>query len=140
MSWAFDIRSRHVSNEKQDFYREFGVKIANARAEAGVTQDALAEAVGLSRTSITNIEKGRQAVQLHLAVKIAGILGVELPVLMPALVLAKPATIRKLEKLQPEKRRWVERVIGTGSSLKEAKNGGEVQPSEKKGARVVTRR
>jgi transcriptional regulator with XRE-family HTH domain len=40
-------------------------------------------ALGLSRTSITNIERGRQPIQLHTLYKIAEVLGVEPTALLP---------------------------------------------------------
>lgn len=40
-------------------------------------------ALGLSRTSITNIERGRQPIQLHTLYKIADVLGVEPTALLP---------------------------------------------------------
>lgn len=40
-------------------------------------------ALGLSRTSVTNIERGRQPVQLHTLYRIAATLGVEPTLLLP---------------------------------------------------------
>jgi len=42
------------------YYRVLGSAIRGARERAGLTQDELARGVGLSRTSVTNIEAGRQ--------------------------------------------------------------------------------
>jgi transcriptional regulator with XRE-family HTH domain len=47
------------------FYAVVGRLIREARERRGVTQEALATLVSLSRTSLTNIERGRQKVQLH---------------------------------------------------------------------------
>lgn len=49
----------------------------------GLTQAKLAKAVGVSRTSIVNIEAGRQPVYLHHLVVIAAILEVEPADLIP---------------------------------------------------------
>jgi transcriptional regulator with XRE-family HTH domain len=70
------------------FYQEFGKLLRRARApqqnqRPRITQEQLAESLGLSRSSIANIEKGRQPVQLHLVVKMAAILGVEIVDLIP---------------------------------------------------------
>lgn len=46
-------------------YRMFGARIEQMRTALGWTQDELAKKVGLTRCSITNIEAGRQRVQLH---------------------------------------------------------------------------
>jgi len=48
-----------------------------------MSQEAFAKAVGLSRTSITNIERGRQPISLHTLYFMADILGVEPADLLP---------------------------------------------------------
>lgn len=65
------------------FYAEVGRRVRRARERAGLTQDALASRVSLSRTSVTNIEKGRQKVLLHMLCNLADALGVTPEVLMP---------------------------------------------------------
>ncbi len=45
-------------------YRAFGVLLRDVRAKAGLTQDDLGKRMSLSRTAITNIEKGNQGVSL----------------------------------------------------------------------------
>jgi DNA-binding XRE family transcriptional regulator len=52
-------------------------RVALARAEAGLTQLQLAEAVGASLRTINRIEKGQRP-RLTLAVRLARTLGVEL--------------------------------------------------------------
>lgn len=66
------------------FYADLGENIARARRAARMTQDQLALRVGLSRTSITNIERGRQPVQVHLLATLADILGVTFAELIPS--------------------------------------------------------
>lgn len=70
------------------FYAEFGKLLRHARRprpsrSTKLTQADLAEAVGLSRASVANIERGQQRVQLHLVVRLAEVLGVELGELIP---------------------------------------------------------
>lgn len=69
------------------FYQEFGKLLKRARGSqvqrSLITQEHLANALGMSRSSIANIEKGRQPVQLHLVVRMAEILGVEVGSLIP---------------------------------------------------------
>jgi DNA-binding XRE family transcriptional regulator len=55
-------------------YKAFGARLAQAREAAGITQQSLAEKVGLSRASIANIEAGRQRVLLHQAIEIGAAL------------------------------------------------------------------
>lgn len=46
-------------------------RVAELRAHAGITQEALAEAVGVTRQTIIAIEKGNYAPSVVLAMKIA---------------------------------------------------------------------
>ena len=64
-------------------YRVFGSRVRALREEKNVTQEELGKRVDLSRTSITNIEKGRQRVLLHQMVEIAQALDAEPVSLIP---------------------------------------------------------
>lgn len=64
-------------------YRVFGARLRELREEKSVTQDELARRVDLSRTSITNIEKGRQRVMLHQMVNLARALEADPQTLLP---------------------------------------------------------
>lgn len=57
--------------------------MATAREKTELTQERLAARVGLSRTSIVNVEAGRQRVPLHQLYRIAGALGMEPADLLP---------------------------------------------------------
>jgi transcriptional regulator with XRE-family HTH domain len=62
---------------------EFGRLVRAARNREGLTQSQVAERVGLSRTSVTNIEKGRQTVLLHQIFLFASALGMAPQDLLP---------------------------------------------------------
>ena len=83
-------------------YREFGQRVRRGRNESGLTQDMLAHQIGLSRTSVTNIERGRQAVLLHQVYDIARALDTTVQALLPdeepVLQIAPPA----LDEAVPE--------------------------------------
>ena len=70
----------------QALYCEVGRRIRDARTKRTphLTQEALAGLVSLTRTSITNIEKGRQKVLLHTLADIAAAINVPLASLLPA--------------------------------------------------------
>lgn len=70
-------------NNRDEFYAEVGRLVRVAREAAGITQDALADKVELSRTSVTNIEKGRQKIALHTLFLVAAAVGVEPASLLP---------------------------------------------------------
>lgn len=64
-------------------YRVFGSRLRELREQKSVTQEELARRVDLSRTSITNIEKGRQRVMLHQMVELAEALDADPLSLLP---------------------------------------------------------
>lgn len=70
---------------QDDFYRRFGKRIAEMRRQLvpPVTQDQLAERLGMSRSSVANIEKGRQRCLLHTLVELADAIGCEPAALLP---------------------------------------------------------
>lgn len=71
-------------NEKR-LHEELGVRVRRLRDEAGDSQGALADALGLSRTSVVNIEAGRQRPPLVTLYRIAKRYGVSLTQLLPPL-------------------------------------------------------
>lgn len=73
-------RPRFDGNRK--FYAAVGARIAKARA-GRMTQDALASKTSLTRTSIINIEKGRQQILVHTLVDISQALQVPMTDLVP---------------------------------------------------------
>ncbi|HVN75227.1 MAG TPA: helix-turn-helix transcriptional regulator [Thermoanaerobaculaceae bacterium] len=102
---------------RQDvFYVELGKRIKHVRQQKGLTQQALADAIMLTRTSITNIECGRQPVMTHHLVRIANTLGVEVHTLLPSPTLPPPEITAKLRTLGQDKREWVGRVLGSTST------------------------
>jgi DNA-binding XRE family transcriptional regulator len=56
-----------------DVYIRMGQRIRHLRQMALMSQDDLAKKVGLQRTSVVNIEAGKQRVMLHDIATIAGI-------------------------------------------------------------------
>ena len=64
-------------------YKEFGRLLKSARKDAGLTQNEVAGRVGLSRTSITNIERGTQHIPLHQLFLLASAVGVSPDALLP---------------------------------------------------------
>ena len=57
-------------------YRQIGLRVEQIRTSLGWTQTELANKIGLNRTSVTNIEIGRQRIQLHTVEHIAKAFGV----------------------------------------------------------------
>ena len=72
-----------IGNAQRAIYRLVGSNIRKRREERGMTQMALSQAVGLSRTSVTNVEQGRQTILLHQFVEFARALEIEPHKLLP---------------------------------------------------------
>ncbi len=66
-----------------ELYGEIGRRIRRARESSDTSQEALADNVKLSRTSVVNIEKGRQRPPIHTLYSIARVLGVKPHDLLP---------------------------------------------------------
>jgi transcriptional regulator with XRE-family HTH domain len=66
-------------------YRLIGERVKARRLALEMSQSQLADAIGMLRTSISNIEAGRQKTPIHVLYKICGVLGVEATELLPNL-------------------------------------------------------
>jgi transcriptional regulator with XRE-family HTH domain len=86
---------------------DFGRLVAERRKRQKLTQKAFAVAVGLSRASIANIERGKQAVQLHLIYKIASVLNADVRELIPAVT---PGILQSLQLTD-----WLTKIKGSDS-------------------------
>jgi len=100
-------------------YKEFGLRLSGARKAAGLTQEALADQVGLNRTSITNIEKGRQRLALHLLFSLASAVGMPPAALLPERKETRaPGVIDekqiKNEALKKEQKDYIETLVASG--------------------------
>ena len=105
------------------FYIEVGRRIRQARKGIGLTQEALASLASLSRTSITNIEKGRQKLLLHTLADLASALHVDPAELIPSRNAARTRNLDELLKgSRPETREWVLRTVKSVLKEKSAPN------------------
>ena len=104
-----------MASPQGPFYETLGQRLRDARRSAKLTQDDLARAVGISRTSITNIETGRQPLYVHVLMRIAEILGTSATNLMPPrlAISAENDLAPHLKRLKRSQREWVARVIET---------------------------
>ena len=70
-------------SNRELLYREFGILLAAERRRKHLSQARFGAQVGLSRTSVTNIECGRQPIQLHTLYLFAAVLQTDLTKLLP---------------------------------------------------------
>lgn len=111
---TFFGRNANVFDVEQ-IYREFGRLLRERRKDAHLTQDEVANKVGLVRTSITNIEQGRQHVSLHMLFQLADAIGISAEQLLPERS-AQPMSANlerqlKKESLEDEEANWIRRVV-----------------------------
>lgn len=66
-----------------EFYEGFGARIRSARRRVGINQEELGRRVGLNRSSISNVEKGRQRVPAHMIMEFATALDIPPAELLP---------------------------------------------------------
>lgn len=71
-----DVKSMNL------FYGELGKSIAKCRTASGFSQEKLAAKICLSRPTLTNIELGKQRVQVHQLIRIASVLQISVEELL----------------------------------------------------------
>src|SRR5262245_21884312 len=98
-------------------YVHIGKQVRDRRTKKGITQERLAELTSLTRTSITNIEKGRQKLPMHTLYVLANALGAEATELLPNLK-TTGVTLEKniLKDFSKKEIKWVEAVIKGGAT------------------------
>jgi transcriptional regulator with XRE-family HTH domain len=98
-----------------DEYREFGRLLREARRSAGLSQVAVATRVGLNRTSIANIESGRQRFPFHMLFRLCEAVGVAPTSVLPEWRVSPVVPASKLRRfgLADEESEWVNRVVSS---------------------------
>jgi transcriptional regulator with XRE-family HTH domain len=91
--------ARQGDDEVDHFYTTVGNRVRRARAGRGMTQSALAQRIGFTRSSVANLEAGRQRIALHLFVQIARALDCEPAKLIPAITGTSRVDDTMLEEL-----------------------------------------
>ena len=70
--------------DEQEVYKKIGANLKSYRRAIGMTQAQLAEKSEVQRTSVTNIEAGRQKAPVHVLFQLCAALEVELAAVLPA--------------------------------------------------------
>jgi transcriptional regulator with XRE-family HTH domain len=121
------------------FYRELGRRLHTARKEKRISQEAIGNAAGLTRSSIANIEKGRQPVQVHALCRMAAAIGIEITELIPKI--PKVSLDHLPNDLRPEERKSMLRILAAAATERppeEKRNHGTtLQRGAKKSVRTV---
>ena len=92
-------------------YIEIGSRIRLERNKKHISQAKLAELVGLKRTSIINIEKGRQRFLIHTLYGFAEALGIRPHELIPDSIPASSGD-KIPDGLSGEEEKWFKSIVG----------------------------
>ena len=102
------------------FYFEVGAQIRRIREQRGITQEALGALIGLTRTSVLNIEKGRQKFLAHTLMDISVALHVRPDEILPDV---QPTLDKELEQLlegrPQDEQDWIKNTFDTLKKLEE---------------------
>lgn len=102
--------------QQSAFYEQLGGNIRECRKRLKLSQDALGKLIGLTRTSLTNIENGRQHPPLHTFCDLLEQLKVDVWELLPRTAIpAKPYNVKQIVSRQTrgaDERAFIEAAIG----------------------------
>lgn len=88
------MRGKHaLAPSDHRLYAAIGKAIKEIRQAQGMTQEEVARHISLTRTSLINIEAGRQHVQLHTLLLIAQVLEVPYWSFLPEWMMPKPRVV-----------------------------------------------
>lgn len=79
-----------LTPREQDFYKALGARIAEMRRDRDLTQQQVADALGISQQTYAHYEVGRLRVAVSMLPDLAGIFGVSVPTLLGPLGKANP--------------------------------------------------
>lgn len=104
---------------KKSVYEQIGQAVAHYRTKSEISQAALAAAIGLTRTSISNIEKGRQKMLVHTLLEIADALSVSPADLIPNENNRLPETDARFSgsDTSPAERATISALLATSPSI-----------------------
>lgn len=93
------------------YYKALGANIRAERRKKGMTQAQLAMNVGLTRTSVTNMEMGRQPIYVHVLAKMAFSLRASMETLLPETRTLESGIEFRLASLSEHHKEWIASVI-----------------------------
>lgn len=89
----------------------FGKMLVEERKRSGITQEELGRRIGVVRTTVANLEAGRQSVSLPLLYRIALALKGDLNSLLPPIETILIGSDESTDKSTSKDGGWMERVI-----------------------------
>jgi transcriptional regulator with XRE-family HTH domain len=126
-----------VKSLQGTFYRALGERVRRARESARLSQGRLADFVGLSRSSIANIEAGRQPIYVDALVRVARQLETPVSKLIPSADKEVDAIDNEyLGRLPDDERRFVNLILRRSTPARKEKDGSEILPGKKASGRT----
>jgi len=94
--------------DRRGLYEIVGRRVRQARKASRLTQEELASRVSMTRTSVTNIEKGRQKLLLHTLFDLAAAMKIPAVQLIPESNEGQPPIEQKLPSgLSKAEKEWI---------------------------------
>lgn len=101
-------------DDVQNCYAEIGRRIRRAREDRALTQEALASLIGMTRTSVVNMEKGRQKFLVHTLLGLAAALQVPPATLLPdGEITTAPELDELLAGRSVQEQEWIRTAVGS---------------------------
>lgn len=123
----------HMAADQGWFYKELGRRLQRARKKKGISQEAIGKAAGLTRSSIANIENGRQPVHVLALCRMVATIDIAMTELIPELRPVSP--IHLPDNLRPIERQSVLKILAAAaakSSDERASHGSSIQIRKEK--------
>jgi len=106
-------------NNRRGFYEIVGRRVKQARKASRLTQEELASRVSMTRTSVTNIEKGRQKLLLHTLFDLADAMKIPAVQLIPESSEDQPHIEQQLiNGLSKAEKKWIVGELSKPSNKK----------------------
>jgi transcriptional regulator with XRE-family HTH domain len=102
--------------DQTTLYALVGKRVRQAREKRGLTQKSLASLLSLTRTSVTNIERGKQKVLVHTLVELAQALHIPLVELLGEFAVVQGSEMPEWDELLKDRPRieqeWIKAAWG----------------------------
>ena len=92
-------------SNNESILKDFGERLKQVRINANLTQKELAERSGLTKQSISNLERGAQNISFNGLIELLRVLGLveNLQLLLPEVPIVSPIELMKLEKARKKR-------------------------------------
>ena len=111
-------KQNSLDKSRRELYELVGRNVKKARQALNLTQEELALRVNMTRTSVTNIEKGRQKLLLHTLCDLALAMKVPVVQLMPDLQTDQPKITQIFTPgLSEVEREWIVGAVSNSSTI-----------------------